>query len=69
AEWTGQAGDPTAAAQAHAELLVDRIRVLGPDHPNVQLSRLAVARWRKQAGLSGADEMVAGEAESASAGD
>ncbi|WP_353962641.1 hypothetical protein [Streptomyces sp. NBC_01214] len=33
AHWRGQAGDADGAAAALAELLADRMRVLGPDRP------------------------------------
>ncbi|MFE2534706.1 SAV_2336 N-terminal domain-related protein, partial [Streptomyces sp. NPDC059371] len=32
--WWGEAGDPAGAVDSFAELLVDQLRVLGPDHPD-----------------------------------
>jgi hypothetical protein len=32
------------------QLLTDRLRVLGPDHPNTLTTRHNLARWRGQAG-------------------
>jgi hypothetical protein len=34
AQWRGEAGDPAGAAEAYEALLTDRLRVLGPDHPD-----------------------------------
>ncbi|MGH3921352.1 MAG: tetratricopeptide repeat protein [Pseudonocardiaceae bacterium] len=34
AYWTGEAGDPGQALRLLTELLPDRQRVLGPDHPD-----------------------------------
>jgi hypothetical protein len=33
------------------ELLTDRLRVLGPDHPHTLTARRHLAYWRGQAGL------------------
>ncbi|MFI0901340.1 FxSxx-COOH system tetratricopeptide repeat protein [Streptomyces sp. NPDC020983] len=49
----GHAGDAAGAAAAFAELLQDRLRVLGPDrpdHPDILASRHNLAFWRGQAG-------------------
>lgn len=48
---TFQAGDPAGAAAAFEDLLTDRLRVLGPDHPNTLTTRNNLAYWKKQ--LSG----------------
>ncbi|WP_461123923.1 tetratricopeptide repeat protein [Saccharothrix stipae] len=49
ARWRGEAGDPAGAAEAFAELLADRLRVGGPDHPDTLAARNNLAYWRKQA--------------------
>jgi hypothetical protein len=36
-----------AAVQAFEGLLEDRLRVLGPDHPNTQTTRNNLAGWRE----------------------
>ncbi len=48
--WRGEAGDPAGAATATEELLADRVRVLGPDHPNTLITRNNQARWRGKTG-------------------
>jgi len=53
--WRG--GDPVGAAQAFEQLLTDRLRILGPDHPDTLATRHDVAHcvarpvtpWRGQA--------------------
>jgi hypothetical protein len=35
---------------AHEELLADRLRVLGPDHPAIFVVRHNLASWRNHAG-------------------
>ena len=50
AYWRGQAGDPTGAAAATAELLDDQLRVLGPDHPDTLTTRHNLAYWQGKAG-------------------
>jgi len=35
---------------AYAELLTDRLRVLGPDHPHTLTTRAHLASWRGLAG-------------------
>ncbi|MEU4834097.1 tetratricopeptide repeat protein [Streptosporangium sp. NPDC023615] len=52
AYWRGQVGDPAGAAAAFEELLTDRLRVLGPDHPDTLNSRSNLAYWRKHFGLA-----------------
>lgn len=50
----GRAGDAAGAATAFAELLADRLRVLGTDHPDTRITRDYLAHWRGQAdGASG----------------
>ncbi|WP_262850843.1 tetratricopeptide repeat protein [Sphaerisporangium corydalis] len=34
AHWRGRSGDAAGAAAAYEELLADRLRVQGPDHPD-----------------------------------
>lgn len=46
ADWRGEAGDPVGAADAFEELLTDRLRVLGPDHPDTLWTRHNLAHWR-----------------------
>ncbi|MER7576994.1 hypothetical protein [Streptomyces sp. NPDC126514] len=54
AYWWGEAGDAAGAATAFAELLVDQLRVLGPDHPATLVTNGYFARWLGQAdGVSG----------------
>ncbi|MEV0563202.1 tetratricopeptide repeat protein [Dactylosporangium sp. NPDC050588] len=50
AHWRGLAGDPSAAAEESARLLVDAERVLGPDHPDTLDTRRNLAHWRGLAG-------------------
>ncbi|MFF3787694.1 tetratricopeptide repeat protein, partial [Streptomyces sp. NPDC001933] len=50
AYWRGQAGDAAGAATRFEELLADRVRVLGPDHPDTLTTRHNLAYWRGQAG-------------------
>ncbi|MFJ8134327.1 tetratricopeptide repeat protein, partial [Streptomyces hydrogenans] len=50
ADWRGKAGDPAGAADAFAEVLTDRLRVLGPDHPHTLLTRYQWAVCTGQAG-------------------
>ncbi|MFJ9683536.1 tetratricopeptide repeat protein [Streptomyces sp. NPDC101194] len=50
ARWRGQAGDAAGAATAYAELLADRERLLGPDHPETLTTRHELAYWQGQAG-------------------
>ncbi|MEU0992190.1 tetratricopeptide repeat protein [Streptomyces sp. NPDC005953] len=45
-----EAGGAVGAAEAFAELLTDRLRVLGPDHPDTLTTRSNLARWRGEAG-------------------
>jgi tetratricopeptide repeat protein len=53
ARWLGEAGDAAGAAAAFEELLTDRLRVLGPDHPDVQATRASLAHWRGKTGTPG----------------
>lgn len=50
AYWSGHAGDPTAAADALADLLADTVRVLGPDHPTTLTTRHDLAYWHGKTG-------------------
>jgi hypothetical protein len=50
AYWRGEAGDAAGAAAAFADLLTDRLRVLGPDHPDTLTTRHELAYWRGEAG-------------------
>ncbi|MFN2485523.1 MAG: tetratricopeptide repeat protein [Acidimicrobiia bacterium] len=45
AYWTGQAGKPSEALRLFQELLPDRVRVLGPEHPDTVRTRNFVAYW------------------------
>ena len=49
ARWTGEAGNPTAAAAALAALLHDQLRVVGPSHPRTAEIRKDLARWQAAA--------------------
>jgi hypothetical protein len=40
------AGDAARAATEYAELLNDRLRVFGPDHPDTLACRRHLAYWR-----------------------
>ena len=42
--WTGQCGDSAEALRLDRELLPDRVRVLGPDHPDTRTTRREIAR-------------------------
>ena len=44
------AGDMAGAADAYEELLADRTRVLGPDHPDTLNTRGNLAYCRAEAG-------------------
>ncbi|MEU8004404.1 tetratricopeptide repeat protein [Catellatospora sp. NPDC049111] len=46
----GQAGDAARAAGAYEQLLTDRLRVLGPDHPDTLVTRSNIAYWQGAAG-------------------
>ncbi|MFE5793948.1 tetratricopeptide repeat protein [Streptomyces sp. NPDC056503] len=46
----GEAGDAAGAADAYTELLTDRLRILGPDHPDTLTARHNLATWRGEAG-------------------
>jgi hypothetical protein len=41
---------PRAALRLLRELLPDRVRVLGPDHPDVLITRSSIAYWSARAG-------------------
>uniref|UniRef100_UPI002AD5A00C tetratricopeptide repeat protein n=1 Tax=Frankia sp. Cas3 TaxID=3073926 RepID=UPI002AD5A00C len=56
AAWTGQTGDPAKALQLSRELLPDRERVLGPDHPDTLTTRHNIAAWTGLAGDPGGGE-------------
>lgn len=45
-------GDPTGAANELQQLLHDRMRILGPDHPDTLTTRRALAYWQREAGES-----------------
>ena len=47
-EAQGEAGDPTGAVTATEQLLTDRLRVLGPDHPDTLNTRANLAYWRSK---------------------
>jgi hypothetical protein len=42
--------DPAGAVAGFGDLLTDRIRVLGPDHPKTLTTRSNLARWRGRVG-------------------
>jgi hypothetical protein len=44
--WTGEAGDPGAAARMFAELVPVFERVLGAEHPDTLGARNILAKWR-----------------------
>ncbi|AEV85674.1 Nephrocystin-3 [Actinoplanes sp. SE50] len=46
----GEGGDPVGAVTAYEQLLADRLRVLGPDHPDTLITRHGLAWWRGEAG-------------------
>jgi hypothetical protein len=48
--WRGEAGDRAGAVEAYERLLMDRLRVLGPDDPDIDTTRQALAHWRTLAG-------------------
>ncbi len=48
AHWRGESGDVAGAAAALEELLADRLRVLGPDHPDTLIIRSSLAHLTKQ---------------------
>ena len=50
ASWTGEAGDASGARDQYAALLPDRVRVLGPDHPNTLITRRNLTYWAGKAG-------------------
>ncbi|MGW2108321.1 tetratricopeptide repeat protein, partial [Streptomyces sp. NPDC001948] len=50
AHWRGNAGDAAGAVAAFEELLADRLRMLGPDHPYTLATRSNLAYWRGEAG-------------------
>ncbi|MFI5592397.1 tetratricopeptide repeat protein [Amycolatopsis sp. NPDC051758] len=43
-----RAGDPAGAVAALKELLTDRRRVLGADHPETLATRHHLVQWRKR---------------------
>nr|WP_260860422.1 hypothetical protein [Streptomyces cupreus] len=53
ARWQGEAGDAAGAATALADLLTDRTRVLGQDHPETLNTRHNLAYWRGKAESGG----------------
>lgn len=46
-------GDAAGTAESFADLVADRIRVLGPDHPDTVTSQRELAYWQDQAGTEG----------------
>jgi transcriptional regulator with XRE-family HTH domain len=50
AQQLGEAGDVAAAVEEFAALLLDRIRVQGPDHPDTLDAQHNLASWRGKAG-------------------
>jgi hypothetical protein len=51
----GEAGDSAGAVAALADLLTDRLRCRGPDHPNTLITRGDLAYWSDRAAASPAD--------------
>ena len=51
--WVGEVGKPAAVLLLFEELLSDRKRVLGPDHPDTLDTRQQIAILRKELGDSG----------------
>jgi hypothetical protein len=49
----GRAGQPDQAARQHRDILDDRLRALGPDHPDTLTTRGNLARWLGEAGQPG----------------
>lgn len=47
ASWRGEAGDLLGAVAAFEELPTDRLRVLGPDHPDTLTTRDNLVYWTK----------------------
>jgi hypothetical protein len=43
------AADPKRAVADFQALLLDRLRVLGPDHPSVAITRRDLATWQDRA--------------------
>jgi serine/threonine protein kinase len=50
AHWTGESGDPQAAAELFERLLADRVTYQGPDHQDTELARHQLAHWHGRAG-------------------
>ena len=50
ASMLGQAGQPGQAAAQYRDLLNDRLRTLGPDHPSTLIARANLAYWLGRAG-------------------
>ncbi|MER5853152.1 tetratricopeptide repeat protein [Streptomyces sp. NPDC002012] len=50
AHWRGEAGDAVGAAAAWEYVLADRLRVLGPDHPDTLATRNNLAHCQSEAG-------------------
>jgi hypothetical protein len=46
----GEAGDSAGAVAATRQLLADRLRILGPDHPDTLATRHDLAVWQGVAG-------------------
>jgi hypothetical protein len=49
ARWLGESGDRAGAVAAFEALLTDRLRVLGPDHPDTLANRNILTYWREVA--------------------
>ena len=58
AMWRGQAGDPVAAIAGLVEVLADRERLLGPEHPETMSTRADIGRWRVESGEAAVDELT-----------
>ena len=46
----GKAGNSSGAAAALQQLLTDRLRLLGPEHPDTLSTRHDLARWQGEGG-------------------
>lgn len=51
--WVGEVGKPAAVLLLFEELLSDRKRVLGPDHPDTLDTRHNIAAWIGRVGKPG----------------
>jgi hypothetical protein len=60
AHWTGQVGDAREALRLYQQVLADRERVQGADHPDTLTARQEVAYWTGQTGEAGRPRSDAG---------